>query len=75
MITSLTERLVGKGIRHDMKYEEQLMHNAPAIAQNGVMFETLKVENNTLHIMTALVIMPQPATLTNLLANLLYTLV
>ena len=30
-MTSLTERPVGKGTGQDMKYEEELVHNAPTI--------------------------------------------
>ena len=30
LITSLTERLVGKTTGHDIEYEDELMHNAPA---------------------------------------------
>ena len=59
---SLTERLVGKGNRQDMEYEEELVHNAPAIAQNAIVLVAKKVEDNVLRMITALVSCHQPAT-------------
>ena len=35
-MTSLTERLVGDGTRQDMEYEEELVHNALAIAWDTI---------------------------------------
>ena len=53
----LTKRLLGKGTRQDMEYEEELMHNVPAIAWNAIVSVAKKVEDNFLHMMTALVVM------------------
>ena len=46
-------RLVGKGTRQAMEYEEESVHNAPAIAQNAIVSESNKVEDNILYVMTA----------------------
>ena len=67
---SLTKRLAGKGTRQDMEYEEELVHNAPAIAQNAIISVAKKVEDNVLHMMTAPVIAPQPAIPQDIAANL-----
>ena len=63
---SLTERLVVKGTRQDMDYEEKLVYNAPAIAWNAATTfwatsVAKKVVDNVLRMMTALLIVPQPA--------------
>ena len=60
-MTSLAERLVGKGSGQDIKYENESVHNALSISQNAV-------------VITAPVIVPQPTVPPNPLANLLYTL-
>ena len=52
-----------------MEHKEELVHNAPAIAQNAVMSMARKVKDIVLHRMTALVIIPQPATLQNPVAH------
>ena len=59
---SLTERLTGVGTRQVMEYEEELVHNALMAARNAVVSMAKKVEDNVLHMMTALVIMP-PSTM------------
>ena len=56
--TSLTERQAGKGTRQDMEYEEESVHNTPAIAWNAIISVAKKVEDNILHMMTALVAVP-----------------
>ena len=71
---SLTDRLVGKGTRQDMEYEEELVHNALAIAQNAIISVAKKVEDNIVHIMTAPIIALQPTILQNPVANPLCTL-
>ena len=59
-IMSLPKRLAGKGTRQDIEYEEELVHNAPAIASNAVISVAKKVEDNVLQMMTALVAALQP---------------
>ena len=71
---NLTKRLAGKGTRQDMEYEEDLVHNAPAISQNTIISVAKKVEDNSLCVMTAPVIMPQPTMLQNPVTNLPRTL-
>ena len=44
---NLTKRLAGKGTRQDMEYEEDLVHNAPAISQNTIISVAKKVEDNS----------------------------
>ena len=60
-MTSLTKRLTGKGTGQVMEYEEELVHNSPMAARNIVVSVAKKVENNVLHVMTALVITPPSA--------------
>ena len=55
-MTSLTERLMGKGTRQAIEYEEELVHNAPMAARNAVVSIVQKVEDNVLHVMTAPVV-------------------
>ena len=43
VITSFTERLASKGARHDIEYEEELVHSVPAVACNAV---ASKVKDN-----------------------------
>ena len=66
---SLTERLAGEGTRQDMEYEEELVHNALAIAWNTIISAAMKVEDNVLHVMTAPVIAPQPTVPQDAMAN------
>ena len=61
VMTSLTERLMGEGAGQAMEYEDELVHNVPTAAHNAIVSMAKKVENNVLHIMTALVIMPPSA--------------
>ena len=68
-MTSLTERLTGKGTRQAMEYEEELVHNVPTAARNTVVSMAKKVEDNVLHVMTAPVIMPPSAMLNTPEAN------
>ena len=56
-MTSLTERLMGKGTRQAMEYEEELVHNALTPAHNTIVSVAKKVEDNILHVMTAPAIM------------------
>ena len=60
-MTSLTERLTGKGTRQAMEYEEESVHNAWTAAHNAAVSVAKKVEDNVLRVMTALVIMPPSA--------------
>ena len=60
-MTSLTERLMGKGTGQAMEYEEELVHNVPVAAQNAIVSVAKKVKDNVLHMMTALVIALQSA--------------
>ena len=55
-ITSLTKRLMGKGTRQAMEFEEELVHNVPTVAQNAIVFVAKKVKDNVLCVMTAPVI-------------------
>ena len=73
-MTRLTARLLVKGTGQAIGYEEESLHNEPAIAQNAIMPIVKKVENNILCIMTAPVIALQSITLKNPVANLPYTL-
>ena len=57
---SLTEWLVGKGNRQDIEYEEELVHNTPAIAQNAIVLVARKVEDNVLCVINAPVAILQP---------------
>ena len=61
-MTSLTERLTGKGAGQAMEYEEESVHNTPTAAHNTVVSIAKKVEDNVLHVMTAPVITPPSAT-------------
>ena len=56
-MTSLTERLIGKGTRQVMEYEEELVHNMLTAARNAVVSIAKKVKDNILRVMTVLVIM------------------
>ena len=60
-MTSLTERLTGKGTGQAMEYEEELVHNTLIAARNTVMSMAKKVEDNILCVMTVLVVMPPSA--------------
>ena len=62
-MTSLTERLTGKGTGQAMEYEEELVHNAPTAACNAVVSMAKKVKDNVLRVMTAPVITPPSAVL------------
>ena len=55
-MTSLTERLTGKGSGQAMAYEEGLVHNIPTAAHNTVVSVAKKVEDNVLRVMTASVV-------------------
>ena len=72
-MTSLTERLAGKGTRQAIEYEEESVHNVLPIVQNAIMPIAKKVKQNILHMMTMHIIMPQPATLQNPVTNLICT--
>ena len=52
-----------------MEYGEELVHNAPAIAQNAIVSIAKKFKDNALYVMTAPVIAPQPTMLQNSVAN------
>ena len=51
-MTSLTERLAGKGTTQAMEYEEELVHNVPTAACNAIVFIAKKVEVKILCVMT-----------------------
>ena len=70
-MTSLTERLTGKGTGQAMEYEEESVHNVPTAARNTVVSIAKKVEDNVLRMMTALVVMPPSAAPNTPEANLL----
>ena len=55
-MTSLTERLTGKGTRQAMEYKEELVHNMPTAAHNAIVSMARKVEDNVLRMMTTLVV-------------------
>ena len=59
-MTSLTKKKAAKGTRQE--YEEELVHNALAIAWNAVVSMAWIVKDNILWVMTALVIAPESAT-------------
>ena len=70
-ISSITKRLEGKGTGILLiKYKEDLVCNALAVAWNAVMLLALKVEDNVLHIMIVPAIAPQLDALSNSLAKL-----
>ena len=69
VITSLTERLVEKSTEQDIEYEEELVHNAPAITQNAIILVALKVKDNVLHIMAVPFFIPQPIVPANTVAK------
>ena len=56
VMTSLTERLAGKGTGQAMEYEEELVHNVPMAARNSIVFIAKKVKDNVLCIITMPVI-------------------
>ena len=60
-MTSLTERLTGKGTGQAMEYEEESEHNVPTAARNAAISVAKKVEDNVLRVMTAPVITPLSA--------------
>ena len=68
-MTSLTERLTGKGTRQAIEYEEELVHNTPMAAHNAIVSVAKKVEDNILHVMTAPVVTPPSAAPTTPEAN------
>ena len=70
-MTSLTERLTGKGTGQAMEYKEELVHNTPMAAHNTAVSIAKKVKDNILHVMTALVITPPSAMPKTPEANLL----
>ena len=61
-MTSLTERLTGKGTGQVMEYKEELVHNVLTAAQNAMVSVAKKVKDNVLHMMIALVVTPPSAT-------------
>ena len=60
-MTSLTERLTGEGTGQAMEYEEESVHNMLRAAHNAIVSMAKKVEDNVLHVMTALVVTPPSA--------------
>ena len=68
-MTSLTKRLVLKGIRQDIEYEEESVHTSPAFAQNVTVSVDKKVKDSILHMMTMPVSALQPTALQNPVAN------
>ena len=63
-MTSLTERLTGKGTRQAMEYEEELVQNVLMAARNAIVSVAKKVEDNVLCVMTVPVVTP-PSTAPN----------
>ena len=61
-MTSLTERLMGKGTRQAMGYKEESVYNVLTAARNAIVSLAKKVKDNVLCVMTALVIMPPSTT-------------
>ena len=55
-MTSLTERLTGKGTERAMEYEEELVHNVPTAARNAIVSMAKKVEDSVFHVMTTPVV-------------------
>ena len=51
---------MGKGTWQAMEYKEELVHNVPVAAWNAIVSVAKKVEDNVLHMMTTLVIVPHP---------------
>ena len=68
-MTSLTKRLMGKGTRQAMEYEEDSVHIVLTAAQNAIVSIAKKVKDNILCMMTALVIMLPSAMLQTPVAN------
>ena len=64
-MTSLIERLAGKGTGKTTKYQEELVYNAPTVVQNTAMSIAKKAENNILHVMIVSVIVLLPDVLQN----------
>ena len=52
---------MGEGTRQAIKYEEELVHNAPTAARNAIVSVAKKVEDNVLRVMTAPVVTPPSA--------------
>ena len=69
-MTSLTERLTGKGIGQVMEYKEESMHNVLTSTYNAVVSVAKKVKDNILCVMTAPVVTPPPTSLKTPEANL-----
>ena len=57
-----------------MQYEEELVHNVLAVAQNTIISVAKKVEDNILDVITILVIALQSTALQNPVASPLHTL-
>ena len=68
-MTSLTERITGKGTGQAMEYEEESVHNMPMAARNAIVSVAKKVKDNVLCVMTVPVVMPPSATLKTPEAN------
>ena len=68
-MTSLTERLTGKGTGQAMEYEEESLHNMLTAASNAIVSEAKKVKDNVLHMMNAPVITPPSAMLNTTVTN------
>ena len=73
-MTGLTKRVVGKGTRCEMEYEEDLMHNMLAISQNTVVSMANNARDNIPCIMMLPVIAPQQTISSNPASNPLYAL-
>ena len=68
-MNSPTKRLMGKGTGQAMEYKEDSVCNVPMAARSNIVSIAKKVEDNILHVMTALVIAPQSAMLQTPAAN------
>ena len=60
-MTSLTERLTGKGTGQAMEYGEESVHSMPTAARNTIISIAKKVEDNVLCVMPAPVVTPPSA--------------
>ena len=68
-MTSLTERIMGKGTRQAMEYKEESVHNVPIAAWNAILSIAKKVKGKILCVMTLPVIALQSTVLQTPVAN------
>ena len=68
-MTSLTERLTGKGTGQAMEYGEESVHNVSTAARNAIVSIAKKDKDNVLHVITMPVITLPSAVLKSPAAN------